>query len=254
MYQKTYLQSAKGGKSVSKTRFWSMKKAENTGELYIYGDIVSDKWDDSDVTAKSFKKDLDDLGDIDTLNIFINSPGGSVFQGQAIHSILTRHKAHKNVYVDGLAASIASVIAMAGDAIFVPKNAMMMIHRPWTFAYGNVDDMLAAAEALEKIGISIKATYMERFNQSEEKLQELLDAETWLTADECLEYGLCDEVTEEKQIAASLNSEVLSNYKKVPEFFKVTSGGDDQEEKSRAAIAEQSQKNIENLKKILGGL
>lgn len=239
---------------MGKTKFWSMKKADTSGELYIYGDIVSYKWDDSDVTAKSFKADLDALGDIDTLNIYINSPGGSVFQGQAIYSILKRHKAHKNVYVDGIAASIASVIAMAGDAIFVPKNAMMMIHRPWTVAIGNIDDMLSAAEALEKIGISIKATYMERFKESEDKLQELLDAETWLTADECLEYGLCDEVTEEKQIAASLSSEVLSNYRNVPDFLKATSGGDGLEEQKRAAIAEQSQKNVENLKKILGGL
>ncbi len=240
---------------VKAKKFWNMKKADKTGEIYIYGDIVSYKWDDSDVTAKSFKDDLDALDDIDTLNIYINSAGGSVFQGQAIYSILKRHKAHKNVYIDGIAASIASVIAMAGDAIFMPKNAMMMIHRPWTIAIGNVDDMLAAAEALEKIGIAIKATYMERFNQGEDKLQELLDAETWLTADECLEYGLCDEVTGEKQIAAYLNSEVLSKYRNVPDFLKSAVGGDDLEERQRrAAIAEQSQKNIENLKKILGGL
>lgn len=240
---------------VKAKKFWNMKKADKTGEIYIYGDIVSYKWDDSDVTAKSFKDDLDALDDIDTLNIYINSAGGSVFQGQAIYSILKRHKAHKNVYIDGIAASIASVIAMAGDAIFMPKNAMVMIHRPWTIAIGNVDDMLAAAEALEKIGIAIKAIYMERFNQGEDKLQELLDAETWLTADECLEYGLCDEVTGEKQIAASLNSEVLSKYRNVPDFLKSAVGGDDLEERQRrAAIAEQSQKNIENLKKILGGL
>lgn len=240
---------------VKAKKFWNMKKADKTGEIYIYGDIVSYKWDDSDVTAKSFKDDLDALDDIDTLNIYINSAGGSVFQGQAIYSILKRHKAHKNVYIDGIAASIASVIAMAGDAIFMPKNAMMMIHRPWTIAIGNVDDMLAAAEALEKIGIAIKAIYMERFNQGEDKLQELLDAETWLTADECLEYGLCDEVTGEKQIAAYLNSEVLSKYRNVPDFLKSAVGGDDLEERQRrAAIAEQSQKNIENLKKILGGL
>lgn len=239
---------------MSKTKFWSMNKADKAGELYIYGDIVAYKWDDSDITAKSFKEDLDAMGDIDTLNIYINSPGGNVFQGQAIYSILKRHKAYKNVYVDGIAASIASVIAMAGDAIFVPKNGMMMIHRPWTIAIGNMDDMLAAAESLEKIGISIKATYMERFKESEDKLQELLDAETWLTADECLEYGLCDEITEEKQIAASLNSEVLSNYRNVPESLKTNSGGGALEEQKRVAIAEQSKKNIESLKKILGGL
>lgn len=239
---------------MGKTKFWSMNKADKAGELYIYGDIVAYKWDDSDITAKSFKEDLDAMGDIDTLNIYINSPGGNVFQGQAIYSILKRHKAYKNVYVDGIAASIASVIAMAGDAIFVPKNGMMMIHRPWTVAIGNMDDMLAAAESLEKIGISIKATYMERFKESEDKLQELLDAETWLTADECLEYGLCDEITEEKQIAASVNSKVLANYRNVPEFLKSNVGGDEQEEQKRAAIAERSQENIENLKKILGGL
>lgn len=234
---------------------WEVKNAaETVGEVYIYGDIVPYKWDDTDTTAKSFKDDLDSLGDIETLNIYINSPGGEVFNGQAIYTILKRHKAKKNVYIDGLAASIASVIAMAGDAIFVPKNAMMMIHRPWTFAIGNMDDMLEAAASLEKIGKSIKATYMERFTGGEEKFDELYNAETWLTADECLEYGLCDEITEEKQIAACVDSEILARYKNVPDSMKAQKelqGGGALTESERTALIEQCRESIDNIHKTL---
>src|SRR5690606_36202342 len=94
-------------------KFWKVKNAaDDTGELYIYGEITPYKWDDTDTTAQSFKEDLDALGDIKTLNVYINSPGGSVFQGQAIYIILKRQKVRVNVHIDGLAASIASVVAM----------------------------------------------------------------------------------------------------------------------------------------------
>ena len=133
-------------------RFWNFKALdEKTGELTLYGEISNETWWGDEVTPKEFKSDLDNLGEIDTLNIYINSPGGDVFAGQTIYSILKRHKAHKNVYIDGLAASIASVIAMAGNTIFMPKNAMMMIHNPWTVGMGNADEFRKLAEDLDKI-------------------------------------------------------------------------------------------------------
>ena len=122
-------------KKVTKRKFWAFQAlANNEGELTIYGEIADSQggWfsDGSEITLTAFKAELDALGDITTLNVYVNSPGGDVFAGQTIYSQLKRHKATVNVYVDGLAASIASVIAMAGDTIHMPANARMMIHHP----------------------------------------------------------------------------------------------------------------------------
>ena len=116
------------------------------------------RWGD-EVTPKQFKDDLDALGEINTLNVYINSPGGSVFAGQTIYSMLKRHKAKVHVYIDGLAASIASLIAMAGDKVIMPKNAMMMIHSPWTFAAGNAQEFRKIADDMDKIRESMVVAY-----------------------------------------------------------------------------------------------
>ena len=198
-------------------RFWNFKALdEKTGELTLYGEISNETWWGDEVTPKEFKSDLDNLGEIDTLNIYINSPGGDVFAGQTIYSILKRHKAHKNVYIDGLAASIASVIAMAGNTIFMPKNAMMMIHNPWTVGMGNADEFRKLAEDLDKIRESLIAAYEGHSALTRDEIIEIMDAETWLTASECEEYGFCDVVGEEKNMAASIDKDVLARYKNTP--------------------------------------
>ena len=208
-------------------KFWEFKNsAKNEGELYLYGEIASSQgWysDGTETTPKGFKEELDGLGDISTLNVYINSPGGDVFAGQAIYSMIKRHKAKVNVYVDGLAASIASVIAMAGDTIYMPKNSMMMIHKPWTMAVGNANDFRKLADDLDKIGESIQETYIAKGRtMKKEEIIVLLEAETWLTAKECYDLGLCDVVDEEKAIAASISDfEILSKYKNAPKFIKV---------------------------------
>ena len=179
-------------------KFWEIKNAaQDVGEVYIYGDIVNYKWYDTDVTAKDFAEELEELGDVKALNIYINSSGGSVFQAQAIHSMLRRHKARKVVYIDGLAASAASVIAMAGDAILMPVNAMMMIHNPWTFTWGNAAELRKEADDLDKITESIIAAYMEHATITEQEIRDMMDAETWLTAEECHGTG-CAPVLEEE--------------------------------------------------------
>ncbi|WP_296969160.1 head maturation protease, ClpP-related [Tepidanaerobacter sp. EBM-38] len=201
-------------------KFWNFKNQDKkTGELTLYGEISSDTWYGDEVTPKEFKADLDKLGDIDTLNIYINSSGGDVFAGQAIYSMLKRHKAHKNVYIDGLAASIASVVVMAGDTIYMPKNAMMMIHNPWTFGLGNADEFRKLAEDLDKIRESLIVAYEERSALTRDEIIELMDDETWLTADECFEYGFCDVVEKEKQMAACIDKAILARYKNTPEEF-----------------------------------
>jgi len=234
----------------------------NAADIFIYGDIVSYRWDESDTSASSFKEDLDNLGDVSTINLYINSPGGSVFEGIAIHNILKRHKAKVNVYVDALAASIASVIAMAGDTIYMPKNSMLMIHNPWTFTYGNAAELRKMADDLDRIGNSSKQTYLQKAGDklTEEKLQEMLDAETWLSADEAFEYGLCDVVQEANQMAASINFDLLQKYKNVPENLlnvaqnQPKSAVSDDEMAKRKRIAEEAKANLAYLDTILGGL
>ena len=200
-------------------KFWNFKALDkNTGELTLYGEISEYSWWGDEITPKQFKEDLDALGDIDTLNVYINSPGGDVFAGQTIHSILKRHKATVNIYVDGLAASIASIVAMSGDTITMPKNTMMMIHNPWTWMAGSANEFRKMADDLDKIRESMISAYLDKAEDKldRDKLVELLDAETWLTADECLEYGFADEIEETKQVAACLDKEILGRYKNTP--------------------------------------
>jgi ATP-dependent Clp protease protease subunit len=213
------------------SKFWKFKALDdNTGELTLYGEIANETWWGDEITPKEFKTDLDALGDINTLNIYINSPGGDVFAGQAIHSMLKRHKAHKNVYIDGLAASIASVVVMAGDTIFMPKNAMMMIHNPWTWGIGNAAEFRKLAEDLDKIRESLIAAYEGHSALTRDEIIEIMDSETWLTADECLEYGFCDVVEKEKQMAASIDKTLLMRYKNTPRELLVKPKPDDKKQ------------------------
>lgn len=198
-------------------KFWNFKALdEKTGELTLYGEISDVTWWGDEITPKQFKEDLDALGDIDTLNIYINSPGGDVFAGQAIYSMLNRHKAFKNVYIDGLAASIASLVAMAGDKIIMPANAMMMIHSPWTFAIGNAQDFRKLADDMDKIRDSMIVAYESRSALTAEEITEIMDAETWLSAEDCLGYGLADEIEEAKQVAACVDEKYFARYVNVP--------------------------------------
>lgn len=198
----------------------------NDADVHIFGEIVSSgyEWSDSDTSATKFKQELDGLGDVNNINLHINSPGGSVFEGVAIGNMLKQHKANVNVYVDGLAASIASVIAMSGDAIFMPSNAMMMVHNPWSWAVGNSSDMRKTADTLDAIGASMKLTYLDKAGDKldDETLTSLLDNETWLSAQQCIEYGLADEILPANQTAASISDDLFARYRNVPKAFQKT--------------------------------
>jgi ATP-dependent Clp protease protease subunit len=138
------------------------------------------------------------------LKISINSGGGDVFAGQAIHSILRRHKAHKTVYIDGLAASIASVVAMAGDRVVMPKNAMMMIHNPWTVAMGDARDFRKLADTLDQLREGLIAAYQHKAPMDRSEMIRLLNAETWMTAEEAVQMGFADEIEQSKKVKASV--------------------------------------------------
>lgn len=202
----------------TKTYFQMNKKTQNKGEIYIYGDIVSSKWDETDVTAVDFKNELNQLGDVSEIDVHINSAGGNVFEGHAIYNMLKMHKAKVNIYVDALAASIASVIAMSGDTIFMHKNSFMMIHNSWVMTLGNSKDLRETADLLDKTDQSSNNAYLDKAtNLSEAELKQLLEAETWLTADEALEKGLADEILGASEIAASISKDSYQMFKHVPE-------------------------------------
>lgn len=188
-------------------------------EIDIEGKIVSQVYGESDTSASQFRDLLKQIGNVKTINLHINSPGGNVFEGIAIYNMLKQNKATVHVYVDGLAASIASTIAMAGDTISIPENSMLMIHNPWTSATGNAKEFRKRADDLDKLGASMKTSYMSKSNGKidEDTLSELMDQETWLTAKEAVDYGLADEVLEPVQMAACLTEEEAKQFKHAPE-------------------------------------
>lgn len=245
---------------IQKQKFWQMKASaddNSQADIFIYGEIVSYQWDDTDTTAASFKKDLDNLGDVSTINLHINSPGGSVFEGVAIGNMLKQSNANVNVYVDALAASIASVIAMSGDTIFMPKNSMLMVHNPSNIVWGNANDMRKAADDLDKIGLSMQQTYLSKTGDKldQSTLQELMNNETWLSADDALKYGLCDVVQEENQAAACISKDLFSKYHNVPKnLLAPTDSITSLNMERRKKIAEQARQNAEYTKTILGGI
>ncbi|MFY0484955.1 head maturation protease, ClpP-related [Staphylococcus haemolyticus] len=203
--------------TTKKKYFQIKKKTDKKGEILIYGDIVSEEWFTNDVTAPGFKQQLDELGNVSEIDVHINSSGGNVFEGHAIYNMLKMHKAKINIYIDALAASIASVIAMSGDTIFMHKNSFLMIHNSWIMTVGNAKELRDTADLLDKTDEASNQAYLDRaLNISEEELKELLDAETWLTASEALEKGFIDEILEPNEIAASISDERYKLFKSVP--------------------------------------
>lgn len=190
----------------------------NEADLFIDGEIVSDEWYEGDTSAAGFRDSLKQLGDVETINLHINSPGGSVFEGIAIYNMLKNNPAQINVYVDALAASIASVIAMSGDNIFMPSNSMLMIHNPWTVAMGNANDLRKQADDLDRIGELSVTTYLDKSGGKldADTLHQLMDDETWLTAQEAVDYGLATEVIDSNQMAACADPGFLKQFHNVP--------------------------------------
>jgi ATP-dependent protease ClpP protease subunit len=144
--------------------------------------------------VKAIAKKLAEMPNAKEIKIYINSLGGSVMEGLGIYNQLKRHEAHKTVYIDGFACSIASVIAMAGDEVIMPKNSVMMIHNAWVVAAGNATQLRKTADDLDVINSASIQAYLDRAGDkiTREKLTELLDAETYLTAEQCIEYGFAD--------------------------------------------------------------
>lgn len=212
---------------------------ETSADLYFYGDIVCDwwgAWTDEDQYPEQVKNFLNDAKGKE-LNIYINSGGGSVFAGLAIYNMLKRHQGYKTVYVDGLAGSIASVIAFAGDKVVIPPSASLMIHKPWSWSAGNAVDFRKLADDLDAIEECILAVYEENLKDGVDmaKIKELVDAETWLDGTKASEYFNI-EVEKNRQIL-NCTSEYFDSYRNMPDKFKNKSVKNDGLEAEKMKLA-----------------
>lgn len=186
------------------------KSNANKGEMYIYDEIS--RWG---ISAQSFQKELNALGSVSRLDVYMNSPGGSVFDGIAIFNQLARHPAtEKVVHVDGIAASIASVIMMAGTEIKIASNGTVMIHNPWAFAIGTAADMRKMADSLDLTRGQILDTYVKRTKGDAKEIGAWMDDETWMSADEAKKRGFADTITDAVEMEASFP--LLESFAKVP--------------------------------------
>ena len=220
---------------------------EKSADIWIYEDIGAGWF--GGFSAKQFADEVKKLGKVDILNVYINSAGGDVFDGVAIYNILKRNRARVIVEIDALAASIASVIAMAGDEIRMADNALMMIHNPWGMAIGDVNDFLKIIDDLNKVkDSSIMPAYQKQTGLEEEKIGELMDDETWMNATEAKEYGFIDEVTAEKKIAAHIDREKYKNvFKNIPEQTIVKDEKQEEKEKPTENVPEKASRKISKL-------
>lgn len=185
------------------------KKDESNTELTIYGDIVSMKWFENDVTHFDF---ADELAQVTTPNITvrINSYGGEVSQGLGIYNLLKDWNGHVTTVCDGFACSAASVVFMAGKSRVMPKTSLLMIHNAWTIGSGDSEDFKKLAEDLAKINEPLIESYVIATGLPSSKIKKMMDEETWLTAEEAFEMGFATKIQEES-VKASLESNVLFN-------------------------------------------
>lgn len=197
---------------------WYSIKASAAGgaaDIHIYDEIGY--WG---ITAKTFVSDLKAISDATSINLHINSPGGDVFDGIAIYNALKGLGIPITAYVDGLAASMASVIAMVGNPVIMPANAMMMIHKPWGASSGDANAMRDYADLLDKVESVLIPAYVEKTGKTPEAVAAMLEDETWLTGTECVAHGFADQVTESVRAMACIESKRIEEFEYMPESLK----------------------------------
>lgn len=189
-----------------KRKYFSLEKSKQTATINIYGDITSWDWFDGEISAATLSKQLEALGDVEQIDVFINSYGGEVAEGLAIYNALRRHKAKVTTYCDGFACSIASVVFMAGDERVMNEASLLMIHNAWTYAAGNAEELRKQAEDLDKITQASVEAYKAHSSLSEEEIKALMDKETWILPEEALEYGFATSIDKTENQNASQNA------------------------------------------------
>ena len=186
------------------------KAEEETAELLIYGEIVAEQWFNDDTAPKQFADALAELGG-KPLTLRINSPGGDVFAAQAIYNKLRDYPGAVTVKIDGLSASAATIVTCAGDTVVMPENALYMIHNPLTFAVGNAEEMRKTADKLDTVRDTIVNVYLKRTGGKvgADDIKSMMDAESWLTAQEALDYGFVDVIDQETPIEDNISGNML---------------------------------------------
>lgn len=193
-------------------RYYSLAVEDREADIFVYGDITSWPWLENDVSSYNLAKEIEGL-DVDYINVYINSYGGEVAEGLAIYNQLRRHKAKVKTYCDGFACSAASVVFMAGDERIMSNASLLMIHNAWMYTAGDPNQLRKDAEDLEKITEASINAYMSRVNITEEKLKEMMDAETWITPADALEMGFATSIVDggvSKNASQSVKKQLMS--------------------------------------------
>jgi len=201
----------KNKRSKNAKPWFEIKAMGTSAEVFIYDEIGGGMF--GGVGAKEFVNELNTLKGVENIKVRINSPGGSVFEGVTIYNALLQHPAHIETQIDGLAASIASVIALAGDTVTMADNALFMIHDPWSFAMGDAAEMRKTADLLDKIKGTLVTTYVNNSVLTEAGVIDFMASETWFDAQEAMDHGFVDQLTEAMPAAASFD---LSRFKNAP--------------------------------------
>lgn len=188
-------------------KYFALERTEQAATITIYGDICSWAWEDyGEMSAQILSKQLEALGDVNEINVYINSYGGEVAEGLAIYNALRRHKAKVRTFCDGFACSIASVIFMAGDERIMNEASLLMIHNAWTWASGNAAELRKQAEDLDKITQASVEAYKAHSSLKEEEIKALMDAETWILPSEALDCGFATAVEKTEKANTSQNA------------------------------------------------
>lgn len=183
---------------MKRAEYFSVQSAGRGADIYIFGDITSQKWNESDVSSYGLAQTVAGL-DVDTITVHINSYGGEVAEGMAIYNSLRNSPAKIQTVCDGFACSAASLIFMAGDERLMNPTSLLMIHNAWSAAEGNAADLRKAAEDLETISEAAATAYQSRVNLTDDALRELLDKETWITPEAAMNWGFATGILEEER-------------------------------------------------------
>lgn len=216
-----------------KRNYFSLVKEGDVASLNIYGDICSWAWEEyGEVSAVILSKQLEAMGDVKQINVYINSYGGEVAEGLAIYNALKRHKAKVTTYCDGFACSIASVIFMAGDERVMSEASLLMIHNAWTWASGNAAELRKQADDLEKITQASVEAYKAHSSLKENEIKELMDAESWITPEEALSYGFATKI--EKTEKEKANQSAFVKLFEIIKAYQAEEPEKDEEEEPEA--------------------
>jgi len=214
MFKEYFALKALNRETPGKSWFRIEAKAGDESSVYIYDEIGY-----YGITADAFIRELNNIT-AKKINLHLNTPGGSVFDGVAIYNAAINHPATVHTHIDGLAASMGSIIALAGEKVFMASNAMFMMHNPWSIVIGDAATMRKEADLLDKISSSsLIKTYTDKSGKDEKEIKGLMDAETWMSAEDAKAAGFVDEITGKNEAAAKVSFD-LSCFTKVPVALK----------------------------------